>query len=224
MLSKRDLDEPVKLSALKSDSAGVYSRTGGAGYPGNTPERTERKLSIDERGRAELTDSATRQISSAAFSKPADTSDGPRFQSRIGFPEKESAPVMFMPPEPERETVKPVTRIDDLLRDKSSLPADDAVRDVLRPKPASVIPEEITRLQQGTAKPSSFDESVREYYKTPSVPSEQYSAAPESFLEPTIPEGATAPKEKIAPVRRKKPGSTVDELMKMIDDQTSKRR
>jgi hypothetical protein len=220
MLAERNLDEPVKLSSLKSE------RT--------TSERT---LNVNERGRAELTDTATRQIAPSAFSKhlrqtetqpiPETKPEGPRFQSRIGFPEKETipvTPVMLIPPETSDKPTKPVTSIDDLIRDKA--PLDDRAKDFLRPKPASVIPNEITKLQQSTPKQSAFDESVKEYYQVPDrqTPAKQEQSMGETFLEPTIPDGAVVPKEKITPVRRKKPSSTVDELMKMIDDQSSKRR
>jgi hypothetical protein len=219
MLSERNLDEPVKLSSLKTEDYRDAQRQSGT-----------QKLSINERGRAELseftgfTDTKTRQIAVTAYPKPP---EGPRFQSRIGFPEKENTPVppvMLIPPETGDKPTKPVTRIDDLIRDKA--PLDDRAKDFLRPKPASVIPDEITKLQQNTiSKPSAFDESVREYYEAP-VKQEHSrgDTKSEAFLEPTIPDGATVPKEKIAPVRRKKPTSTVDELMKMIDDQSSKRR
>ncbi|MDR0944255.1 MAG: hypothetical protein LBM41_06970 [Ruminococcus sp.] len=204
MLAERNLDEPVKLSSLKT---------------------TDRTLSVNEQGRAELSkfaDTKTRQIAVTAYPKAP---EGPRFQSRIGFPEKETpaVPVMLIPPETNDKP--PVTRIDDLIRDKA--PLDDRAKDFLRPKPASVIPDEITKLQQSTvSKPSAFDESVREYYQAPTKQEQarQEQAKPETFLEPTIPDGAVVPKEKITPVRRKKPSSTVDELMKMIDDQSSKRR
>jgi hypothetical protein len=225
MLAERNLDEPVKLSSLKTEDSGVKIRP-----TAKTPaaEKTERKLTVNERGRAELTDSSTRQISPLAFSKPVKpmsesvppAPEGPRFQSRIGFPEKENAPVMFVPPRQSEQAAKPVTRIDDLLRDRDKSPLDDKAKDILRPKPASVIPDEITRLQQSVPKPTGFDESIKEYYQTPS----KTDSMSEAFAEPTIPNGATVPKEKITPVRRKKPSSTVDELMKMIDDQTSKRR
>jgi hypothetical protein len=216
MLAERNLDEPVKLSSLKTEESERQEAQRQSGT---------QKLSINERGRAELSefagfsDTKTRQIAVTAYPKPP---EGPRFQSRIGFPEKESepsAPVMLIPPETSEKPSKPVTSIDELIRDKA--PLDDRAKDFLRPKPASVIPDEITKLQQSTPKPSAFDESVREYYQAP-IKQEQNKT--DSFLEPTIPDGAVVPKEKITPVRRKKPSSTVDELMKMIDDQSSKRR
>jgi hypothetical protein len=191
--------------------------------PQNQPVRNvpERKLAIDERGRAGLED-VTRQIAPGAF--------------------RRAEPVMIIKPEnkPQNnsdnsESVKK-TRIDDLLRENERI--DDAAREILRPKPVSVIPDEITRLQQPAAKPapseSGFEESVREYYDRGETSRGAGGAgmggtggsrgASESFNEPTVPEGAVTPKEKIAPTRRKRQGGTVDELMKLIDDQSVKRR
>ncbi|MDR0903542.1 MAG: hypothetical protein LBM59_02805 [Ruminococcus sp.] len=211
----------------------------------NAPEkpRTERKLMVDERGRAGIaetirtdntTSDATRQIAIGAYTKntpppepQSKTSnpygDKPRFASRIGYPdEKNNTPVLFIPPEEQNAELKK-TRIDDLVRDNER--ADNAARSILRPKPASVIPEEVTRLQQNapqTPNRTGFEDTVREYYsaRTPATPEESGFAEPAA----TIPEGAVVPKERIAPVRRKKQSSTVDELMKLIDDQTTKKR
>ncbi|MDR0986167.1 MAG: hypothetical protein LBL98_00515 [Ruminococcus sp.] len=193
------------------------------------PPKTERKLSIDERGRAGIAEvpktrgnDATRQIAIGAYrgKTPSNTQPepGPKFASRIGYPEKENdAPVLFLPPEGSDPEVKK-TNISDLIRDNERTDSS-----ALRPKPASVIPEEVTRLQQTapqSPRQAGFEDTVREYYK------HDERAEDSGFAEPigNIPEGAVVPKEKIAPVRRKKQRSTVDELMKLIDDQTSKRR
>jgi hypothetical protein len=249
LMSERPLEQgSMKLSGFTAELEKL-----------KTPEkpRTERKIMVDERGRAGIaevtrsdnprTDDATRQIAIGAYTKNTPASFGsnggnggrdgrdsgssgnpygsaPRFASRIGYPEKpETAdtPVLFLPPETSRSEVKK-TRIDDLVRENEKA---ESAAESLRPRPASVIPDEVTRLQQqapSAPRKSGFEETVREYYSARTE--ESGFAEPSGMNESNIPEGAAVPKERIAPVRRKKQSSTVDELMKLIDDQTAKKR
>jgi hypothetical protein len=246
MLSERELDDPaISLTDFKDIKAELDS------LKEAEPQKQTGsvKLAIDERGRAVVQKhdfEATRQIAPNAYTKPApsrtETSDransfartevsagiaAPSSSHTAGFSRtyeaaKASDPVVFLKPEPLPQSGS-VTRIGDLVRDNETSREDEAVREMLRPKPASVIPESINRAQQSASKtaPSEFEDSVREYYKK-----EDTRVTPaESFAEPaasSIPPGAAVPKENIAPVRRKKSTRTIDELMKIIDSEAGK--
>jgi hypothetical protein len=270
MLSERELDDPaISLTHFKSTAPEdeAYTRT-----------PAERKLAIDERGKAVVQQNteradlykqpaasptvsrraefeATRQIALNAYTKntpeangvsanvredirtvktPGGVSEsvrlvktpggaGENVRNSGGEAVRASDPVVFLKPEPVKSAPN-VTRIGDLVRDT----AREDAREKLLPKPASVIPESITRLQQTASQtaPSGFDDSVREYYrKEDDTPSQRF-AEPAAYIPPlstpVIPEGAAIPKENLAPVRRKKSTHTIDELMKIIDSEAGK--
>jgi signal peptidase I len=254
MLSERKLDDPaISLTEFKPEKP-----------------QTEKKLSIDSRGRAEVketkkltaADAVTRQIAYNAYKRyqpPEEQKEqlysgvAPRSMTE-GYSAANN-PVIFIepqtPPNPtnpkqtkqaaRQQTVNqtpqktanaaPVTRIDDLVRNQNASQAAEeaSARDMLTPKPASVIPESIAKVQEtaaetGKAGSAGFDDTVREYFRKtpPETPAKPETPEIDKILPSAPPPGAVLPKENIAPVRRKKTTRTVDELMKIIDAETDK--
>jgi signal peptidase I len=127
MLSERALDDPaISLSAF---------------VPEKTKPETEKKLSIDSRGRAEVketkklppADSVTRQIAINAYQRyqtPEEAKkqlySGVAPRSMTAGYKNESAPVIFLRPQTKPAPAKTVTRIDDLVKTPPTPPVQTA--------------------------------------------------------------------------------------------------
>jgi hypothetical protein len=232
LLSERELDDPA--ISLKDFSSA--HETPGLASTGKAAQKAVdiKKLSIDERGKAVIETTraeyeaarradleATKQIALTAYAKntpePVKTYEPVRPAER--YTERHADPVVFIKPEPLRQTEN-VTRIGDLARASDTSADEAAARELLRPKPVSVIPESINRVQQEASRtaPAGFDDSVREYYNK--------TETAEAFAEPAsqtfIPKNAAVPKENLSPVKRKNSSRTIDELMKIIDSESGK--
>lgn len=189
-------------------------------------ELKSRQLTVDEKGKAAYDFSEKAKTESAEeIGSPLFTYD--RAARKVSEPARQT-----VPDDSKDRYINRPTRIEPRKRDSFdelySSPRESEKKVVFTPHMSNVIPESIANVQEEAhTQPSSFDESVQSYFSKNKPVEEAPKKQPEEVAPvvppvSTIPENAVAPRETIAPVKKKKSSKTLEELMSIIDAEETK--
>lgn len=194
---------------------------------GIQPEKPKpRQLTVDDKGKAAY------EFSSNAKTESAEEIGSPLF-TYDRTAKKVSEPVRQTVPDDSRDRyINRPTKIEPCKNEgfdelyNSARKSEKKV--VFTPHMSNVIPESIANVQEEAhSKPATFDESVQAYFSKSKPAEEPPKKQPEEVVSAvppvsTIPENAVAPRETIAPVKKKKSSKTLEELMNIIDAEETK--
>lgn len=198
--------------------------------------KPEKVLSVDGSGRAEYTcrqtnGNANENYPLFTYDKLSKNREQEKEPVAVGAARPSAMDVPYMNKPTRIEPEKPVT--DEFLDKYAPKPivseeelfdSENSKSVVFTPHLSNIIPDSIAAVQEQTEAPkkSSFEESVKSYYKKVVVPEDVKLPEPAVVETPAIPENAVRPKETLAPPKKANSSKALAELMSIIDAEETK--
>lgn len=212
-----DIDDLLKQRDEENPSAAVFKPNISEFIPPKVP--AEKKITVDKSGKADVVEIKKPEISEV---RRAAVNTYRKYTPEPAVTRVQPSPVNPLNNTPPQN----VTRIEDLV---PTMPVSEAESEIyeIPKKYSAVIPGSIAALQTQASAPLKREiDSPKTYFnvRTADTSSKPANVPEDGPVVPqtAIPKNAVIPKEKIAPAGRKNTGKTIDELMKIIDAESTK--